>query len=121
MADTVYDILYEELQKIETNIGIESYNDNNDNMCSIHLYQLSDQTLTFDTSIIRRLGLQIRVRDVNFVNGYNRALAILNIFKKYIDSTKKITTTSKSDIITLPRDEHNRNIYTINFNLTIIE
>jgi len=104
----------------ETQVYINSYNDDSDNIVAIHYYEGNIETeIAFNKEVIaRHIGLQIYVRDTNFELGYARIEAIRALFAVY--KYQSIVIRQKGDILTLGNDEKNRSEFTINFNLELI-
>ena len=123
LTQTIFDIIYGELtSNLSENVCIGSYNDNYDNLSSIYMYGANEQHITYDTSIVRNLKIDIRVRDTNFVNGYARALKIFNKFKKYsANQLLKFTLQTDNDTIPHSKDVRGRSIFVVNLKLKILQ
>jgi len=120
VVSTFLDYIEGELHNnLKETVYIGSFNDDVDNIVSIHIYDLAGSETCFSDTYIRRSGLQLRIADTSYHSGYNRCRLILAKFKKY--SVLNTAIFIKSDIIPLGLDAHNKSIFTINFNLTIIE
>ena len=99
---------------------VNSFNDDHDNISSIHYYDSGDENdIVFGNSTsVRYLNFQVRVRDTSFETGYDRIEAIRNFFKAYNYQTINIY--PKSDIIMLGNDEKDRSILICNFILNLV-
>lgn len=113
------DIIEGELLNLNEDVFIGAFNSNITNCTTIYVYDPGKNSIiTFDTSYINQLGMQLRIRDASYMSGYVRTQTILDVFKKY--SCKYFTCFIKNGVISLGQDKDGNAEFVINFYITII-
>lgn len=118
---TIFEYIRNEIINLGyTNVYVNSYNDDYDNIVSVNYIQpVKSPKSTFGLSapitVIRNMEFEIMVRDINFKNGYNCIDTIREYFSCHRHATKQLDIIAKSDISTKGNDSKNRSIVTCQF------
>jgi hypothetical protein len=102
------------LTSLHETIMIGSYNDDHDDIISIHIYGGSQGIQSFTKLEMQDIDFQILLRDTSYSTGKTRAEAIFNILNHY--KTTNYSILNKGPILSIGLDERNRSIFSMNFN-----